>query len=164
VSSKAKVNQTGGKTHPGYDVTVVRLKDGATADTWRGILPDSLDLAILNGSALGRVVYVRSFDPSQPPAAKAGAQWAGRATSKKIYNALQKTGKADFGDGWFSMMGDSNFFHGAYFNMKTGVAIELKYDDDGEKVAIDPATGQSIDFAAVRFLACYATDVNAFEQ
>jgi hypothetical protein len=62
------------------------------------------------------------------------------------------------------MMGNPNFFHGVYFNMKTGVAIELKYDDDGEKVAIDPATGQSIDFASVRFLACYATDVNAFEQ
>ncbi|GAB6393311.1 MAG: hypothetical protein MdMp014T_2684 [Treponematales bacterium] len=72
MSSKAKVNQTGGKTKAGYDVTVVRLKDGATADTWRGILPDSLgglDLASVNGSALGRVVYVRSFDPFQPPAA-----------------------------------------------------------------------------------------------
>ncbi|GAB6391883.1 MAG: hypothetical protein MdMp014T_1256 [Treponematales bacterium] len=71
-SNKMRIGSSSGKGGGGgsYNVTFVRLKDGAAAESDRGSLlaPYNVDLDSEDGTAMGRVIYVRSFDPSKPPA------------------------------------------------------------------------------------------------
>jgi hypothetical protein len=69
-SNKMRRESGSGKGGDIYNVTFVRLKDGAAAESDRGSLlaPYSVDLHSEDGTAMGRVIYVRSFDPSKPPA------------------------------------------------------------------------------------------------
>jgi hypothetical protein len=48
--------------------TFVRLKDGAAKEAYDGEIEGYGYIASTEGAALGRVIYVRSFDPSKPPA------------------------------------------------------------------------------------------------
>jgi len=70
-SNKWRIGSSSGKGGgTPYYVTFVRLKDGAAAESDRGSLlaPYSVDLHSEDGTAMGRVIYVRTFDPSKPPA------------------------------------------------------------------------------------------------